>query len=604
MYVRIGKILKLQEVLLMQDFQLIKIKIQYFRSIYEIEWNGITQLNVITGSNDVGKSNILRALDLFFNDSIEGQTFDFDEEFSTHRAKEGEAKKEKNKGNTQLKRNRFDKYIKIECYFVAPKQGWTTTPTEANHIRVTKTFSPEVNKPQAIFEFGNLNNKRWTKLKLDHTPKSQNSTRFFNKFKFVYLPTCKDREVIQTMILNLIEQGIDKKEVDKLYLSNVFTKLPSIDQESSYELTAPSDLTYLIKNAVPKNKDKDSSDTFMTSLYKRGQGIQVKYMLELLKAVRKKESNKYYIVGFEEPEAYLEPKLTNELYNSLKKISNSQFLITTHSPIFYANAIDNHDRLAFCKRVQENENTLFIKGSTQLIAVDKKEDIERIDDLLGLQYAVGHKYKELLEIKRIAEQEKQELMTELESFKKPILFVEGDLDVRYIKKAAELLSKQGTLAKIEIRDGGGYGNLDHRFKFHKKDLKHIDNRILLLYDCDTNKQDDDEENKLYKRVIPRKKNNPIEKGIENLFSLETIKRIQKNNNSIIDYTHPTKKTEKGVDNSIPEKYEINESGKTKMCTWLEKNGTTEDFQFFGEVLFPIIENTLLANEQDAPCSNV
>ena len=104
---------------------------------------------------------------------------------------------------------------------MAPKEDWQTTPLEASHIRVTKTFSPKVNKHDAIFEFGKLNNTRWTKLKPNYTPNSQYKTRFFNKFKFVYFPTCKDREVIQTMILNLIEQGIDKKEVDKLYLNEL-----------------------------------------------------------------------------------------------------------------------------------------------------------------------------------------------------------------------------------------------------------------------------------------------------------------------------------------------------------------------------------------------
>ena len=45
-----------------------KIEIQYFRSIYRTIITGVEDINVITGKNDVGKSNILRALNLFFND--------------------------------------------------------------------------------------------------------------------------------------------------------------------------------------------------------------------------------------------------------------------------------------------------------------------------------------------------------------------------------------------------------------------------------------------------------------------------------------------------------------------------------------------------------
>ncbi|MCD6594348.1 AAA family ATPase, partial [bacterium] len=48
-----------------------KIEIKHFRSIYELEIKNIGSQRVITGSNDVGKSNILRALNLFFNGEIE-----------------------------------------------------------------------------------------------------------------------------------------------------------------------------------------------------------------------------------------------------------------------------------------------------------------------------------------------------------------------------------------------------------------------------------------------------------------------------------------------------------------------------------------------------
>ena len=47
-----------------------KIEIQYFRSIYRTIITGVEDINVITGKNDVGKSNILRALNLFFNNCI------------------------------------------------------------------------------------------------------------------------------------------------------------------------------------------------------------------------------------------------------------------------------------------------------------------------------------------------------------------------------------------------------------------------------------------------------------------------------------------------------------------------------------------------------
>ena len=47
-----------------------KIEIQYFRSIYRTTITDVSEINVFTGKNDVGKSNVLRALNLFFNNCI------------------------------------------------------------------------------------------------------------------------------------------------------------------------------------------------------------------------------------------------------------------------------------------------------------------------------------------------------------------------------------------------------------------------------------------------------------------------------------------------------------------------------------------------------
>lgn len=47
-----------------------KIEIQYFRSIYRTTIKGVGDINVLTGKNDVGKSNVLRALNLFINNCI------------------------------------------------------------------------------------------------------------------------------------------------------------------------------------------------------------------------------------------------------------------------------------------------------------------------------------------------------------------------------------------------------------------------------------------------------------------------------------------------------------------------------------------------------
>ena len=44
-----------------------KIKIEYFRSLKSVSIQNLNHLNVFSGINDIGKSNVLKALDTFFN---------------------------------------------------------------------------------------------------------------------------------------------------------------------------------------------------------------------------------------------------------------------------------------------------------------------------------------------------------------------------------------------------------------------------------------------------------------------------------------------------------------------------------------------------------
>ena len=65
------------------------VEIRYFRSIYHLRLTNLQDVNVLAGCNDVGKSNILKALNLFFNDQTEWNTsLDFSRDFSQRRLSE------------------------------------------------------------------------------------------------------------------------------------------------------------------------------------------------------------------------------------------------------------------------------------------------------------------------------------------------------------------------------------------------------------------------------------------------------------------------------------------------------------------------------------
>ena len=66
-----------------------RVNITYFRSFYSEQVKGISDLNIVLGKNDSGKSNFLRALNLFFNfETIKGHPFEFDKDYSKKRINE------------------------------------------------------------------------------------------------------------------------------------------------------------------------------------------------------------------------------------------------------------------------------------------------------------------------------------------------------------------------------------------------------------------------------------------------------------------------------------------------------------------------------------
>ena len=65
------------------------VTIRYFRSVYTLTLFPCKDMTVIAGKNDVGKSNILKALNLFFSQQSDYlHNFDFFEDYSLSRREE------------------------------------------------------------------------------------------------------------------------------------------------------------------------------------------------------------------------------------------------------------------------------------------------------------------------------------------------------------------------------------------------------------------------------------------------------------------------------------------------------------------------------------
>ena len=182
-----------------------------------------------------------------------------------------------------------------------------------------------------------------------------------------------------------------------------------------------------------------------------------------------------------------------------------------------------------------------------------------------------------------------ELKSKHISFIKPILFVEGELDIEYLFKAAQLLDRQDIFNKIDIRHRGGYHNLDKLWSIYKTDnWETVPQKKIFLYDCDTEKTDENNGFN-YKRIIPSVSDNPIKKGIENLFSKDLFQRAIAHKAALMDSTTLTG-TKRG-EPFTQQEYSIDKMEKRNLCDWICSNGIPEDFHHFLSI-FNIIEEVL------------
>lgn len=272
------------------------------------------------------------------------------------------------------------------------------------------------------------------------------------------------------------------------------------------------------------------------------------------------------IVIIDEIDAHLHSVHQKEVLPKLiKSFPHVQFVVTSHAPLFLLG--------------MEQE---FGEDGFEIINMPNGEKVAASD--FSEFVAAYEAFKETTS-------HRKEITKEILQHAKPILFVEGDYDIRYLVKAAAILGKTEILDRVQLKDGVGYGNLDKIWKSYNNSISEVvPNKILLLYDCDTNKQNA-QKNLVFKRVLPTNEESPIAIGIENLFTPDTIAKIEAERPQYIDAIEASTKRIRGVETNIPASKYVNKDEKGNMCNWLCENGTADDFSSF-MVAFDIIEEII------------
>ena len=243
-----------------------------------------------------------------------------------------------------------------------------------------------------------------------------------------------------------------------------------------------------------------------------------------------------------------------------------QFIVTTHSPLFV---------LGMQQTFGQDGFALFRLPQGHQVSPEEFSEF-------------GDAYRAFTETVKFS----NDMRIAIEGAQKPIVFVEGSTDQKYLQRASQLLGKDALLGGLELRDGGGKGNLAKLWKDSLLPLTEVlPQQMLLLFDCDTEKPADSK-GKLLQRSIPLQGHHPIQKGIENLFSKSTLEMARQHDPSFFSIEDEHGGTnENGQPITIPERWAINDSRKMNLCDWLCENGTREDFDRF-HVIFDLLQESL------------
>ncbi len=473
-----------------------KVHIKNFRSIVD-ETIYFDNFNIYVGLNDCGKSNVLKALNLFFNGQTEnGHLLDFPRDYAQH-GKTGKGKA---------------KEIVIEISLIIPDN------------------------------FKEAGIKSWKKVWRDNDLFSDNlseivdeyskCTTLLKRIKFEYIPAVKSESFFQELLLELYNSMTISADsalhTANLEYSKALTELTQNLSENvknkvglDSSVMMPDKLSVLFRNLKINTKDENIKDI---DLNHRGDGIKARHIPSILLTIahniknsRKRNSVDYsFIWGYEEPENGVEffacSQLADELYSYSKEL---QLIITTHSPAIYSKSNMQDCKCYYVYKTECGDS----KYDTNYSFIELNKNI----GLMPLIAPYVQDFQKVIEERSSAISSLEEENKRINQMtNRVILYTEGKTDVKYLKKAFETFKEYGDVShRIEYYDienarFTGDGELKKIFDYLQKG--NDSNIKIMMFDRDVEDKIIEYEfekgqNKVYRFNIPipphRKSNDKI-----------------------------------------------------------------------------------------------
>jgi AAA15 family ATPase/GTPase len=384
----------------------------------------LKDINVYIGSNDVGKSNILRALNLFFNNEV-----GYDEDLSflqdVNHIRQEEARDAK---------GRLTIWMKIYFNNV---EGWKTLPEK---FFIKKSWNRYSDEPEVTSDVIN----------------KQSLTKFQNKVKFHYVPAIKEQDIFSHYLFLMYETLSEREDIQ---FSEPAQALSRAVNSSIADLTQKIKIALRVSSNIQIPNDLESiferlefyteQDSFRVPLSRRGDGLQARHIPYILQYISANNRG-LNIWAYEEPENSLEMSNAFALAREFSHdfASSNQIFITSHSPAFYS--------------IEGKNARQFLVRKSLLASSGREAEISTVEDLASEKVADTELGVAQLVLQRSKEAFNQiqtliEANSELAKLHNPVLLTEGKTDARILNAAwQKLYPSRAVPFEIRSCDLGGY----------------------------------------------------------------------------------------------------------------------------------------------------
>ena len=460
-----------------------RVEIKYFRSIYDVTLKECDSLNIFSGRNDVGKSNILRALNLFFNGQTDWRSpLDFGADFSLHRMEQ--VRKESVKGK---------QFIQIAIDFSRPDNFKGSLPAR---FTVKRSWYRDR-------QFAQTDNLAALQ-KAGKCPSSLSSAqmmlpKFLNRVHFEYVPAVKDRAFFDHLLARLQYSLLGRQLEAESPISHLADQLAQHIGEQVGNLRDDfSRATNLDTSIEPPRELAGLFQAFQVSvpsgenqiaLRLHGDGMQARYIPSVLHYIASK-SPSFFVWGFEEPENSLEFSASDSLGEDLQErySKDAQIFVTSHSPTM----ISRKGPRVACFRVWQPGGKSQVERLTYpLSSSNAGAALEEEIGLVRIQNEIHEDYKDRLQLLGQQTATIRDLEAELKNHQLPLALFEGPTDVLIIREAWKKLYGEAAmpfharsadpLENIQGTSGGGANALQRAIEsIHPADKR----RVLAIFDYD------------------------------------------------------------------------------------------------------------------------